>query len=107
MLDLIARQLRFSPAPITNESIAERAKALIGKYKGADDTVMTVTFDNGQLYAKSGKGDTRKLLFRENNSFSYECTEDYFELRELLGEQLLVPVSIYSGEQAPLVRVEI
>ncbi|HEY0923676.1 serine hydrolase domain-containing protein [Rheinheimera pacifica] len=107
LLDLIARQLRFSPAPITNESIAERAKALIGKYKGSDDTVMTVTFDNGQLYAKSGKGDTRKLLFRENNSFSYECTEDYFELRDVLGKQLLVPVSIYSGEQAPLVRVEI
>lgn len=107
LLDLIARQLRFSPAPITNESITERAKALIGKYQGADDTVMTVTFDNGQLYAKSGKGDKRKLLFRENNSFSYECTENYFELRELLGKQLLVPVSIYSGEQAPLVRVEI
>lgn len=107
LLDLIARQLHLSPAPITNESTAERAKALIGKYKGADDTDMTVTFVNGQLYAKSGKGDTRTLVLRENNSFSYECTEDYFELRDVLGKQQLVPVSIYSGEQTPLIRVEI
>ncbi|MBU2113503.1 MAG: beta-lactamase family protein, partial [Gammaproteobacteria bacterium] len=32
LLDLIARQLHLSPAPIANNSIAERAKALIGKY---------------------------------------------------------------------------
>ena len=107
LLDLIARQLHLSPAPITNERNAERAKALIGKYQGADETVMTITFDNGQLYAKSGKGETRTLVLRENNSFSYECTEDYFELRDVLGKQQLVPVSIYSGEQTPLIRVEI
>lgn len=84
-----------------------RAKALIGEYKGADDTVMTIMLSDGQLHAQSGNGDSRKLVLRENNSFSYECTEDYYELRVQDDKRVLVPVSIYMGERAPLVRMEI
>ncbi|MBS3798682.1 serine hydrolase domain-containing protein [Pseudoalteromonas sp. BDTF-M6] len=107
LLNMIARQLNLSPAPIAEKDITEQAKALIGTYKGADDTVMTVTFDNGQLSAKNGNGVMQKLVLRENNSFSYECTEDYYQLREQDDKRLLVPVSIYMGERAPLVRMEI
>jgi D-alanyl-D-alanine carboxypeptidase len=107
LLNMIARQLNLSPAPIVRKNITEQVKALIGKYKGADDTVITVTFDDGQLSAKTSNGDIRKLVLRENNSFSYECTEDYYELREQDNKRLLVPVSIYMGERAPLVRMEI
>lgn len=107
LLNIIARQLNLSPAPIAHKNITEQAKTLIGKYKGADDTVMTVTFDDGQLSAKTGNGVIRKLVLRENNSFSYECTEDYYELREQNDKRVLVPVSIYMGERAPLVRIEI
>ncbi|MGO2331886.1 serine hydrolase domain-containing protein [Pseudoalteromonas sp. 120-MNA-CIBAN-0494] len=107
LLNMIARQLNLSPAPIAHKNITEQAKALIGTYKGADDTVMTVTFDDGQLSAKTDSGVIRKLVLRENNSFSYECTEDYYQLREQDDKRLLVPVSIYMGERAPLVRTEI
>lgn len=107
LLNMIARQLNLSPAPITHKNITEQAKALIGKYKGADDTVITVAFDDGQLSAKTDSGVIRKLVLRENNSFSYECTEDYYELREQNDKRVLVPVSIYMGERAPLVRMEI
>lgn len=107
LLNMIARQLNLSPAPIAHKNLTEQAKALIGTYKGADDTVMTVTFDDGQLSAKTDSGVIRKLVLRENNSFSYECTEDYYQLREQDDKRLLVPVSIYMGERAPLVRTEI
>lgn len=52
LLNMIARQLNLSPTPIVAKNITEQAKILIGQYKGADDTVMTVTFDDGQLHAK-------------------------------------------------------
>ncbi|MEI5638976.1 MULTISPECIES: serine hydrolase domain-containing protein [unclassified Pseudoalteromonas] len=107
LLNMIARQLNLSPAPIAENDIMEQANALIGTYKGADDTVMTVTFDNGQLSAINGNGVMQKLVLRENNSFSYECTEDYYQLREQDDKRLLVPVSIYKGERAPLVKMEI
>ena len=106
LLNIIARHLQLSPAPISSERAAEHTEALIGEYQGADDSVITVTFENGQLQAQSGGGDRRTIVLRENNSFSYECTEDYFELRERHGEKHLVPVSIYSGEGAHLVRLE-
>ncbi|QYX66387.1 beta-lactamase family protein [Shewanella putrefaciens] len=107
LLNMIARQLNLSPTPIVDKNITEQAKILIGQYKGADDTVMTVTFDDGQLIATTGNGVIRKLVLRENNAFSYECTEDYYQLREQDDKRLLVPVSIYMGELAPLVRSEI
>lgn len=107
LLNMIARQLNLSPALITNKNITEQAKALVGTYKGAEDTVMTITFDDGQLSAKTGNGVIQKLVLRENSSFSYECTEDYYQLREQDDKRLLVPVSIYMGERAPLVRMEI
>ena len=94
-------------APILHKNITELAKALIGPYKGEDDTVMTVTFEDGKLRAKTGDGVIRKLVHRENNSFSFECTEDYYQLRQQDDKHLLVPVSIYFGESAPLVRMEI
>lgn len=68
---------------------------------------MTVAFDDGQLSAKTSNGVIQKLVLRENNSFSYECTEDYYELREQDDKHLLVPVSIYMGERSSLVRMEI
>lgn len=107
LLNMIARQLNLSPAPIAHQNITEQAKTLIGKYKGTDDTMMTVTFDDGQLSAKTSNGVIRKLVLRENNSFSFACTEDYYQLREQDDKRLLVPVSIYMGERAPLVRMEI
>jgi hypothetical protein len=107
LLNMIARQLNLSPAPIVHKNITEQAKSLIGKYKGEDDRVMTVAFEDGQLSARTGNGEFRKLVLRENNSFSFECTEDYFQLRQQDDKRLLVPVSIYMGERAPLVRMEI
>jgi D-alanyl-D-alanine carboxypeptidase len=107
LLNMIARQLNLSPTPIVAKNITEQAKILIGQYKGADDTVMTVRFDDGQLSAKTGNGVIRKLVLRENNSFSFECTEDYYQLRKQDDKRLLVPVSIYMGERAPLVQMEI
>ncbi len=107
LLNMIARQLKLSPTPVTDKNSTELAKTLIGQYRGADDTVMTVTFNHGQLSAKTGNGVSRKLVLRENNSFSYECTEDYFQLRQQDDKRFLVPVSIYMGERAPLVRIEL
>lgn len=107
LLNMIARQLKLSPAPIFHKNITEQIKDLIGTYKGADDTVMSVTFADGKLSAKTGNGKIRKLVLRENNSFSFECTEDYYQLRQQDDKHLLVPVSIYMGERAPLVRMEI
>jgi CubicO group peptidase (beta-lactamase class C family) len=107
LLNMIARQLNLSPAPIVHKNITEQAKSLIGKYKGEDDMVMTVAFEDGQLSARTGNREVRKLVLRENNSFSFECTEDYFQLRQQDDKRLLVPVSIYMGERAPLVRMEI
>jgi CubicO group peptidase (beta-lactamase class C family) len=105
LLNMIARQLQLSPAPIADKDMLQQAKRLIGQYKAEDNTLMTVILEDGQLSAKIGHGERRKLVLRENNSFSYQCTEDYFELRIQDERHVLVPVSIYRGEQAPFIRI--
>ena len=96
---MIARQLTFSPDFVPADEIENKAQVLLGKYKSKHSGTMNVTFENGELYAQANGENKRKLRLRENDSFSYECTEDHFVLRQEEGEKRLVPVSIYAGEQ--------
>ncbi len=100
LLDMIARQLTFSPDFVEADEVENKAQILLGKYKSKQSGTMDITFEQGNLYAQVNGENKRKLRLRENNSFSYQCTEDYFSLRQEDGEKRLVPVSIYAGEQA-------
>lgn len=105
LLDMIALQLGLSPKPVYGENVKDIAKSLVGKYRTPDSKVLNISFENGTLYSQY-KGETkRKLIPRENNAYSYECTENYFQLRESEGESKIIPVYLYQGEQEGLVKL--
>ena len=101
VLDMIAKQLNLSPAPITdiNKGFAED---LIGKYRFTDQRVMTISEENKQIYAQINDEPKQRLVLRTDNSFSFECTEDFYRLSKHNEAITLTPVSLYQGEGQPL-----
>ncbi|GMM83854.1 hypothetical protein MTsN2n4_10810 [Pseudoalteromonas sp. MTN2-4] len=73
VLDMIAKHLKLSPAPIAdiNTSFAEN---LIGKYQFTDQRVMTISQENKLVFAQINDEPKRRLTLRAGNSFSFECT---------------------------------
>ncbi|BDX04808.1 serine hydrolase domain-containing protein [Planctobacterium marinum] len=106
LLDMISVQLGLSPQPVTETSDIEAlASKLVGKYETADSEVLTITFENKQLYAQF-EGQTKRMLIpRENDAYSYECTENYFQLRVNQENSEIVPVDLYRGAQPALVKL--
>ncbi len=104
VLDMIAKQLKLSPAPITdiNKGFAED---LIGKYQFTDQRVMTISQKNKQVFAQINDEPKRRLTLREGNSFSFQCTENYYKLSKDNDAIQLTPVSLYRGEGQPLRKI--
>lgn len=105
LLDLIAMQLNLSPKPLQGQNNATIATSFVGRYQSSDSTVLTISFEDGTLYSQYEGENKRKLIPRENNSYSYECTEDYFQLRDNDGKSEIVPVYLYQGEQEALIKL--
>ncbi|MBQ4832213.1 beta-lactamase family protein [Pseudoalteromonas sp. MMG010] len=105
LLDMIAVQLNLSPKPVNVQTAKRMAASLIGRYKTPDSTILTISFEHNTLYSQYEGESKRKLIARENNAFSYECTENYFQLRVQNGTTELVPVKLYQGEQKPLLKL--
>ncbi|MEP4889700.1 MAG: serine hydrolase domain-containing protein [Aliiglaciecola sp.] len=105
LLDMIALQLGLSPKPVGEKEVSATAKSLVGNYRAPDSNVLHISFEDGTLYSQY-KGEVKqKLIPRENNSYSYECTENYFQLREHNGKKEIVPVYLYQGEQPALIKL--
>lgn len=105
LLDMIAMQLNLSPKPLQGQNNATIATSFVGRYQSSDSTVLTISFEDGTLYSQYEGENKRKLIPRENNSYSYECTEDYFQLRDNDGKSEIVPVYLYQGEQEALIKL--
>lgn len=105
LLDMIALQLGLSPKPLDGENVKELAASLVGKYRAPDSEILNISFENGTLYSQYKGENKRKLIPREKNSYSYECTENYFQLRVNDGKNEIVPVYLYQGEQEGLVKL--
>ena len=104
VLDMIAKQLKLSPAPITdiNKGLTEN---LVGKYQFTNQRVMTISEVNKQFYAQINKEPKQRLILRADNSFSFECTENFYRLGNENNTITLTPVSLYRGEGQPLRKV--
>ncbi len=105
LLDMISMQLGLTPEPIAQVQKLSLADRLVGKYRFEDGTTTTISFDGEHLYAKSKGQDKRQLVARENDSFSYTCTQDFFKLVEDDGKTLLTPVSMFFGEGTPAIKL--
>lgn len=104
LLNMIAIQLGLSPKVLTSDS-ANQMDKLSGKYQFEADYVLEIFEENGNYFATSRDFERRTVIPRENLAFSWECTEDYYQLREVNGSPHLVPVSLYSGEGKAGVRL--
>ena len=106
LLDMVAIQLDLSPKIVENQTAVGLANALVGRYQATDSNILTITFESGTLYSQYTGEKKRKILPREGNAYSYESTENYFQLRESNGVKQIVPVYLYQGEQAPMKKLE-
>jgi len=102
---MIAIQLNLSPKPISAEKFDSIAKILVGRYQYPDSKELEITYENNKFYAKSGDKTKQRITPRENNAFSYECTENYYQLRNNNKKLELIPVSLYRAEQPALIKL--
>ncbi|MBB1411439.1 serine hydrolase [Pseudoalteromonas sp. SG44-17] len=107
LLDMIALQLNLSPKPVNSQKEKAIAASLVGSYRSSDSKILKISFEKGTLYSQYEGENKIKIIPRENNSYSYECTENYFQLRENNGKHEIVPVYLYQGEQEALVKLEL
>lgn len=105
LLDMIALHLKLSPKRIEGPQALTVANELVGQYQSSALKKLTITYDKDTLYAHYDGEDKRKIIPRANNSFSYECTENYFQLRKKKGKYEIVPVLLYQGEQEALIKL--
>ena len=104
---MIALQLNLSPKPVNSQKAKAIAASLVGSYRSSDSKILKISFEKGTLYSQYEGENKIKIIPRENNSYSYECTENYFQLRENNGKHEIVPVYLYQGEQEALVKLEL
>ncbi|AOT08907.1 serine hydrolase domain-containing protein [Pseudoalteromonas luteoviolacea] len=106
ILDMVAIQLDLSPKPIEDEAkISSLAKKLVGNYRGHEFQTLSITFEDSQLYVQYEGEKKRRIIPRENNSYSYECSEHYFTLRENNNKMVIVPTHLIHGEQSAYVKL--
>ena len=105
LLDMIAAQIGLSPRLINDDSDETHAKNYLGTYRADDGNELLITMEQQSLFSQSEGGEKRKLRLRENNAFSYECTENHFQLRQSTNKTELVPIDIYHGEGPSYIKV--
>ncbi|MCG7534518.1 hypothetical protein [Pseudoalteromonas sp. OOF1S-7] len=64
-----------------------------------------MTFEEGVLYGQKEQSEKRKLIARANNAFSFECTQNYYQLSVAEGKTSLTPVGLYRGKGRPLFKL--
>lgn len=83
------------------------ARKFVGEYQVGSHQKKVIVWQDGKLFASVDGGERSELIVRENDSVSYQCTEDYFELKQDDdGSHSLVPVSIYNGEGTPQTKIK-
>ncbi|TMP29319.1 serine hydrolase [Pseudoalteromonas rubra] len=105
LLDMVAQYLNITPKPLSDTELNHFAKTLVGEYQSAGKQQLKVTFEEGILYGQKGQGEKRKLVARANNAFSYECTQNYYQLSVAEGKTSLIPVGLYRGKGKPLFKL--
>ncbi|GGO73003.1 serine hydrolase domain-containing protein [Bowmanella pacifica] len=98
LLDMMAIQLGLSPQPVSAEQASSVASNLLGKYRFEDGKTLELFEAQGKWFGKTDNQAPRELVLRENNAFSYACSENYFELRHSERGIQLVPMHLYFGE---------
>ncbi|MCF2908430.1 beta-lactamase family protein [Pseudoalteromonas sp. DL2-H2.2] len=104
LLDMVAQHLNITPKPLPDVKVSHFAKTLVGEYQSAGQQ-LTVTFEEGILYGQKGKGEKRKLIARANNAFSFECTQNYYQLNVAEGKTSLTPIGLYRDKGKPLFKL--
>jgi len=105
LLDLIAMQLQLSP-PVLQEPIpAQVAQKFIGQYRVSANEINTISYTKGALFSSINNGEKRRLQWRQQDSLSYECTENYFQLTEVAGKTALMPINLYRGAGEPQIKI--
>jgi len=102
---MIAVQQGLSPKRIHGEAATSTVESLVERYKAPNSQILDISFENDTLYSEYEGEEKLKLIMRENNAYSYECTEKYFQLREKNGKNEIVPVYLYQGEHATLAKL--
>ncbi|KID58746.1 beta-lactamase [Pseudoalteromonas luteoviolacea] len=106
ILDMVAIQLGLSPKLLEDdEKITALANKLIGNYHSSDSSVLTISMENNQLYAQHKGKQKRRIMLRENNAYSYECTEHYFTLQENNSQMSIVSTHLIHGKQETYVKL--
>lgn len=105
LLDLIALHLGLSPKVVPGPVTADVAAKYAGKYVLSDTETKIISYQQGQLFSQINDGKKQLLQLRQNNAFSYHCTEDYFVLEQIKDKTALVPVSLYRGRGEPQFKI--
>ncbi|MCO7189181.1 MULTISPECIES: serine hydrolase domain-containing protein [unclassified Pseudoalteromonas] len=105
LLDMVSQHLNITPKPLPDVKMDHFAKTLVGEYQSAGKQQLKVTFEEGILYGQKGQGEKRKLVARANNAFSFECTQNYYQLSVAEGKTSLTPVGLYRGKGKPLFKL--
>ncbi len=105
LLDIIAIHLQLSPPVVTGPISAEVAAKFVGQYQVSDSEIKTISFADGTLLSSVNNGTKSRLRLRQQDTLSYDCTENYFQLTEIQGRTALVPVSLYRGAGEPQFKI--
>ncbi|KNC68205.1 serine hydrolase domain-containing protein [Pseudoalteromonas ardens] len=105
LLDMVAQYLNITPKPLPDTELNHFAKTIVGEYQSAGQQSLKVTFEEGVLYGQKGQGEKRKLIARVNHAFSFECTQNYYQLSVTEGTASLTPVGLYRGKGKPLFKL--
>lgn len=105
VLNIVARYLNMSPAPVAKLPPA-MATSLPGKYRNKDGQELNIILKDEHLLVGFGNDEKQTVVYRENQSFSLPCTEDYFQLTMPEGKKQIIPINIYQGKQKPYKQVD-
>lgn len=102
-LDLLARHLSLSPRPASNVTQAV-LDSLAGSYQSDDGQSLNLSIEARQLHHTDKDGNQTRMNLREQTSFTFPCTEDYYQLANDPRGDYLQHVSIYRGPGVRLYR---
>jgi len=98
LLHVLSKGLKNLPKKVNTINTLDINK-LVGQYDLGDGKVRTISFENNTLFSQKEGKDKYPLVIRENNSFSFECDSNYFQLvtteQDKVGLQM---TSLYFGK---------
>lgn len=105
LLDLMAIHLQLTPQLVTGPISAEVAAKFVGQYQVSDTEIKTISYADGVLMSSINNGKNSRLRLRQQDTLSHDCTENYFQLTEVEGRTVLVPISLYRGAGKPQFKI--